>query len=310
VQRPDPVGEQERVLREPFQDQAQREAYRRARGRPQIRIGEGPHDLVHGVDAAGEVGVDHRAVDDLHGLGPPAGEPGVPEGGDDVSPSLEPGCGPTVQIGLVVRVEVVQAVAQQLGEQVVVAERVPVRIEADQQQVRRLQIGQGHRRSGRQRGRQARRELVGHAGVEQEAAHLGILGVDDLGGQVLGDHLRRPGQPLQERAEFARALHGDRGELQPGDPTLGAALQDVDLGCGQVEVHRPGERRGLGVVEAQVGPRGSRTTGPPSGAAPGVGAVPSWYRGRAATPGSRATRGRPRDRPPRGSPGGSRRSRP
>ena len=90
--RPDAVGEHERLLHEPFQDQAQGEADRRTRCRPQIRIGEGPHDLVHGVEAAGAAGVDHRAVDDLNGLGPPAAEPGVTEAGDDVPPRSHPPC--------------------------------------------------------------------------------------------------------------------------------------------------------------------------------------------------------------------------
>ena len=52
---------------------------------------------------------------------------------------------------------------------------------------------------------------------------------------------------------IAGALDGHCGELQPCDPALRAALQDVDFDSAQVQVHRPAERQGLGVVEAQVG---------------------------------------------------------
>ena len=132
-------------------------------------------------------------MDEPHGLGLGPLPPAVPERQGQLTCGLVPACGPPVQLSLVLRLGGVEVVAQQLGEQVVVAERHPGGVEAGDEQVRRLDVGEGHP-GPEQHGGQLGGELVDHAGVEQEAAHLGRLRAEQLGRQVLGDHLGGPGE--------------------------------------------------------------------------------------------------------------------
>ena len=72
--------------------------------------------------------------------------------------------------------------------------------------------------------------------------------------QVVQHEAVAAGEGLDERGGVGAPLHGERGQLQAGNPALGAGFQGGDLGGGQVQPHHLVEELG-GFVrgEAQVG---------------------------------------------------------
>jgi hypothetical protein len=94
----------------------------------------------------GQVLAEDVAVDEGHGLGLGALAPAVAEGQGEVALALVPARGAPVQVALALGIGGVEVVAEQLGEQVVVAERHPGRVEAGDEEVRRLDVGGGHAR--------------------------------------------------------------------------------------------------------------------------------------------------------------------
>ncbi len=83
---------------------------------------------------------------------------------------------------------------------------------------------------------------------------MGGLPRQHLLGQVVDYEAMAAGERMHEPREVAAVAHRQRGELQPGDPALGAFLQRRDIGRGQRQPHDLGKKRSrfLG-CEAQVG---------------------------------------------------------
>ena len=85
----------------------------------------------------------------------------------------------------------------------------------------------------------------------------GRLPGQDLVGQVVDDEPVAAGERLDEASDLAAlrdAAQGQRGELKAGDPALGALLERVHVGGGEVQPHDPVEELPrLGRGEAEVG---------------------------------------------------------
>ena len=62
-------------------------------------------------------------------------------------------------------------------------------------------------------------------GLEQEVAHGAGLALQHLLDQVVDDVAVVPGEPGDEAGDVVPSLHRERGQLQRGDPALGALLQ-------------------------------------------------------------------------------------
>ena len=150
-----------------------------------------------------------------------------------------------------------ELVAQQLGEERVVAVLLAPVAERHHEDVGPLQPGQGPLAvvaAGEGVGQLAA-ELVHDRGPDQEVAQLGRQAVQDLGDQVAGQAAVVAGQLEHEPAWVGVAQHRHRGQAQPGRPALGAGLEHGQVGVGQpgpevVAVQQLGH---LGHAEGQVG---------------------------------------------------------
>ena len=67
----------------------------------------------------------------------------------------------------------------------------------------------------------------------RKLAHLRRLARQHLLDQVVHDVAVVAGERGDERADVGTSLHGQRGQLQRGDPPLGARLQRRDVARGQ-----------------------------------------------------------------------------
>ena len=170
---------------------------------------------------------------------------------------LAPVAGPPVELGDEVRRLVQQVGPQHVGEEVVVP--VPAA---------------GGRRAGRGRGWPApapragaappswpvtasHREPVSPLSTEvwsRKVAHVLGLAGQDLAHEVVDDEAVVPREAGDEAGHVVPVLHRQGGELEGGDPSLGAGVQRVDVVGGQVQAHAVVEvRRGLVGGEPQVG---------------------------------------------------------
>ncbi len=114
-------------------------------------------------------------------------------------------------------------------------------------------VHRAHRaRAAEQRG-EIRAELGGHAGVQEEAAHVGRLRVEHLGDQVLAD----VGGLLDHRRHVVGRVvpaHQRPGrEPQPGRPPAEPLVQVVDVTLAELDAHRLQQVPGLVVGEGEVG---------------------------------------------------------
>ncbi len=145
---------------------------------------------------------------------------------------------------------------EHVGEQVVVAVPPPLVVERHHEQVAPLQRLQHLRAAGVRGHRVAQRagEAFEHGGAEQEVADVGRLLVQHLRHQVVDDVAVVAGEPGDEPGRVGAVPQRERGQLQGGDPSLGAAAEGGDVGGVEVEAGGRGEERGgLGVREAEVG---------------------------------------------------------
>ena len=150
-----------------------------------------------------------------------------------------------------------QVRAQDVGEQVVVAVPLPPVVERDEEQVGALERDEASpcRRSRPVTASQSGPVSRSRTDVRSRKSRTSVgLAGQHLLGEVVDDVAVVAGEPGDERAGVVAALHRQRGQLQGGDPALGALVQRRDVALGQREAHRAVEvGRGLLGGEAQVG---------------------------------------------------------
>ena len=161
---------------------------------------------------------------------------------------------PAVELGGHVWLTVRQLVAQQLGEQVVVA--IPLRssVEGDDELVRALEpleYARGPRRLDH-RVAEVTAHPIQHRGLLEEPS----LGVGKPGHQldaeVIGHEAVVTGEdPCARRAWRAR-LHREGRQIQAGGPALGALRQLIDLILAELDSRRAEQQRGFPRVEPEL----------------------------------------------------------
>ncbi len=145
---------------------------------------------------------------------------------------------------------------EHVGEEVVVAVPGAVIVERDDEEVGPLELLE-RRSTARPTGdgiAERPGERLQDRGLEQEAADVVALAFEHLPDQVVEDEAIVAGEPGDERRDIVATLHRERRELQGRDPSLGARLEHVDVGCVDGQPHLLVEVGG-GFVgrEAQVG---------------------------------------------------------
>ena len=169
-------------------------------------------------------------------------------------PGKPPGRG-RVQPGHLTRGGAPQLQLQQPGEQPVVAEPRPRRIQRHHERVRGLQVLQDPipARTPRQRVGQLAADPLHQTGPQQQPPHLFALPLQHLGQQVLRHRPLAAGElgrePLRVRVPGQR----QRRQPQPGRPPLGPLVQHPQRRPGQLHPRRRQQLPRLGQAEPQVG---------------------------------------------------------
>ena len=159
-----------------------------------------------------------------------------------------------------------EPVAEQVGEEVVVAEPAPLAVEGDQEQVGPLQPldqgrgGPGARRrpgqlrGGQQRVAEGRAEACEHGAAQEQLAQLGRLPAVDLVEQIVEDIAVAAGEGLDEAGGVGVPLEREPGQLEAGEPALGAPGEGLHRRGVEGQAHALAQKgRGLVGVAAQVG---------------------------------------------------------
>ena len=127
----------------------------------------------------------------------------------------------------------VQPLPQQLGEEMVIAVPAPLVVQGDDEQVGSLEILQGLLAGGRgveQHGITERAaEPIEDGRPQQEGLDGFGLPLEDLLDQVVEHEVVAAGERRDEAGDVVAALQRDRGQLQAGDPALGAGFQRGDV---------------------------------------------------------------------------------
>jgi hypothetical protein len=149
-----------------------------------------------------------------------------------------------------------QARAEQVGEQVVIAPPTAHLIQRYQEQVRPLHSLQHRLAAGPAGDRitQPAGQPFQHRGFQQEGAYLLTLAFEHLLGQVVQDVTVTAAERRHEPGGIRPPPQRQGGQLQAGRPPLGAGRQRRHRRSGQVAAHRPAQQRcRLLRAEAQVG---------------------------------------------------------
>ena len=153
-----------------------------------------------------------------------------------------------------VGVVALEAAAQVLGEQVVVAEPLAFVVERAQEQVAAFELLE-HRLPVGAVGEPAREvaaEPVAHRGGQQELQDLRRLGAEHVLREVLADGVVAPGEAADQPSGVGGVAQRERHELQRRDPAVGAFGQPRDVVAVEGEpVEVDEEGAGLGEVEPQ-----------------------------------------------------------
>ena len=169
-----------------------------------------------------------------------------------------PGGRVTVQLRYLAGLFLLQAGAEQVGEQVVVAPPAADLIQRHQEQPGPLDLLQQRLAPGPAGDRVAQRtgQPFQHRGLQQEGAHLLGLALEHLLGQVVQDVPVAAGERGHEPGDVRLAAQRQRGQLQPGCPAFGPRGQRRHICSGQRHVgyggHLPQQRRGLLNGELQL----------------------------------------------------------
>ena len=186
---------------------------------------------------------------------------------------LAPGGGVAVQARHPVGLLLLQAGAEQVGEQVVVAPPAAHLIQRHEEQAGPLHLLQQCLAPGAAGDRvaQVAAEALQHGGLQQEGAHLAALLLEYLLGQEVQDEAVAAGKRRHEPLGIELAAQRQRGQLQPGGPALGPPRQRRHRRIGQGPAgpgrRLPQQRGRLGGGEPQLG--GAQLGQLPAGAQPG-----------------------------------------
>ena len=100
-------------------------------------------------------------------------------------------------------------------------------------------------------------------GAQQKRLHVGRLAVQHLFQQVIEHKVVAAAERADKAGRVGVALQRKRGQLQAGDPALGARLQRGHVGGGEVQAHALAQKRGrLLKRKAQIG--GAQLGQPPA----------------------------------------------
>ena len=191
---------------------------------------------------------------DTDGQAPVTGGLGVPDRFRGEAVRGQPVRGGGVQHRKLIRLGRLQLQLQQVGEQPVVAEPGPGRVQRDHERARLLQLLQNPSSAG------ATAQQVGELAVDplenrctqQQPANLPRLALQHLGQQILGHRpltAREPGhKPFWVRVPRQR----QRRQPQPGRPALGALMQSRERRRGQFHPGRFQQRLCFLEREAEI----------------------------------------------------------
>jgi hypothetical protein len=209
-------------------------------------------------------------LDQAGGPDPVAGGQGVADGVVDQPVRLAPGGRRAVQPRHPLRVGLLQAGVEQVGEQVVEPPPAALPVQGDQEQVgpfgqlqQLLAVAAAGDRVAQRPG-----EPVQHRGLQQEPAERLGLAVQHLLGQVVQHVPVAARERGHEPGRVGMSLQRQPGKLQAGDPPFRAGRQGGHAAGGEVEPGGLVQQRGrLLLGEAQVG--GAQLGELPAGAQPG-----------------------------------------
>ena len=185
----------------------------------------------------------------------------VPDRLGPVAVLLVPVAGPPVQLADALRLLVEEPGLQDVGEQVVVAVPLAAVVQRDQEQVVPVE-GLQHGPTAVLPGEgvaQGAVHPVEDGGLQQERLDVVRLALQDLLDEVVDDVAVVAREAGDEGGDVVPSGHRERGELERGDPALGALLQGRHVVRGELQAHGVVEvgRRLVG-SEAQVGGRTGR----------------------------------------------------
>ena len=162
-----------------------------------------------------------------------------------------------------------QAGAERVGEELVVAVPLALTVERDDEQVGAVERLE-HRAAVTPAGEgvaQRPGQVAQHRRVEEEAAHRLGLVAQDLLHEVVEDEPVAAGEGIHELRGVLDPPQRQAGELEPGDPPLGARLEGCHLGVVEVEPHHVGEEC-VCLIGREPQVRGTQLDELPAGAQP------------------------------------------
>jgi hypothetical protein len=124
-----------------------------------------------------------------------------------------------------------ELVAQEVGEEVVVAVPLAARVERNEEEVLLLQAGE--RLGGallRERCvAEGRREPLENRGADEERPQLARLALEHLRHEVVDDVAVVAGERLDERMRVSPAAERERGQVKAGSPPLRTLVEQADV---------------------------------------------------------------------------------
>ncbi len=177
--------------------------------------------------AALAVGRVEMPLDQPGGRGHLAGGDGVPDGLIGQPVLLVPAGRVAVQLRHLAGPFGLQAGAEQVGEQMVVAPPSAHLVQRDQEQPGPVHLLQQRLAAGPAGDRvtQLARQPVQHRGLQQEGAHLLALPLQHLFGQIIEHVAVAAGEGSNEAGHVLLPAQRQGGQLQPGRPPLGPGHQ-------------------------------------------------------------------------------------
>ena len=185
---------------------------------------------------------------------------GVAESLDGQAMSLVPTAGPNVQRAraclVAAREALLQPLPEKLAKEAVIAVPLPLTVQGHDEEIGALEVFQGllPRIPLHEGITERAAEPVENGGPQEEGLDALGLMTQDLLGQVVQHKAVAAGKRTDETGDILLPLHGQRSQLQAGDPAFGAALQGRDVLRRELQAHHPAEEVGrLFGRKAQVG---------------------------------------------------------
>lgn len=149
----------------------------------------------------------------------------------------------------------VQATLKELGKQMVISEPLAMIIQGDQEQLIPLQAIQQVLAVTlpRQGIAQVGVELIEYRGLLEKALQVFRQTVENILGEIIGDIAFGAAEFGKKRRPVAVPLQGQHRQVQRGDPALGAPVEQLHFGLGQLQLaHIQQVGPGFGQAQAQI----------------------------------------------------------